>query len=89
MNFARTNLRNPLACPSANARCSRGLVAPVQVARAVPLPRMPIAGAQRCAAGALATAAPAATGAPARESVAEQIGAGVMLLGFLVLALFG
>lgn len=79
MNFARTNLRNPLACPSAAAAkraCGLGTTASGRSDRlAGSAPPAP-AGAQ-------------APGCDHGESRFDQIGAGVMILGFLVLALFG
>jgi|688.fasta_scaffold168339_3 hypothetical protein len=79
MNFARTNLRNPLACPSAAV-----------AKRACGLGTMASGHSDRLA----ASASPAPVGARAPgddhgESRFDQIGAGVMILGFLVLALFG
>ncbi|MCA3009736.1 MAG: hypothetical protein INH34_15285 [Phycisphaerales bacterium] len=82
MNFARTNLRNPLACPTAATPANRLTVAaPARLA-------IPVAtSAHRW--DAKASARPRTATAPASQSLAEQIGAGAMILFFLVLALFG
>ena len=82
MNFARTNLRNPLACPTAATAANRLTVAsPARLA-------IPAAtSAHRW--DATASALPRTATAPASHSLAEQIGAGAMILFFLVLALFG
>jgi hypothetical protein len=81
MNFARTNLRNPLACPTAATPANRLTVAPPA--------RLAIAATSAHRWDATASALPRTATAPASQSLAEQIGAGAMILFFLVLALFG
>lgn len=83
MNFARTTLRNPLACPTNAALASRQ--PSVAADRHASVRRLPLPTA---AARALAVPASAPRAAIA-ESLVEQIGAGAMVLFFLVLVLFG
>ncbi|MBM3961980.1 MAG: hypothetical protein FJ306_08800 [Planctomycetes bacterium] len=82
MNFARTNLRNPLACPTAATPANRPTAA-ARTRLALPI----TASARRL--DVTASARPRIATAPASQSLAEQIGAGAMILFFLVLALFG
>lgn len=79
MNFARTNLRNPLACPTVAAAHRR-------LAAAATADRAPARRFELPTAMAPQAAAPTAV---ASESLVDQVGACAMILFFLVLALFG
>lgn len=83
MNFARTTLRNPLACPTNATLASRQPgMAPDRHAGVRPF-ALPTPAARTLAVPASSPRAAMA------ESLVEQIGAGAMVLFFLVLVLFG